>query len=232
MSGSGQAIVPFASPANQATDWGACSGRRRATIVPSAVSIQAYQPSPTLIPYSTTKGAILTFTKALSDETIKQGIRVNAVAPWYIRTRRTSDALAQPDYYDEVIARTPMRRVLAVPSVVLESAVGAFMLAVAAWFWFESYSIETRAPSSLSGPVAFPRGIAAMLAVCSVLFVWRTVVARIRTGRSRDIPVERPAAVLASMVLVVLYPLMLEWLGFYVATGAWRDGAAPPRGGR
>lgn len=114
-----------------------------------------------------------------------------------------------------------MRRVLAIPSVVLESAVGAFMLAVAAWFWFESYSIETRAPSSLSGPVAFPRGIAAMLAVCSVLFVWRTVAARIRTGRSRDIPVERPAAVLASMVLVVLYPLMLEWMGFYVATGAW-----------
>lgn len=47
----------------------------------NTTSIQAYQPSPTLIPYSTTKGAILTFTKALSDEAIKQGIRVNAVAP-------------------------------------------------------------------------------------------------------------------------------------------------------
>jgi NAD(P)-dependent dehydrogenase (short-subunit alcohol dehydrogenase family) len=47
----------------------------------NTTSIQAYQPSPTLIPYSTTKGAILTFTKALSDETIKQGVRVNAVAP-------------------------------------------------------------------------------------------------------------------------------------------------------
>ena len=47
----------------------------------NTTSIQAYQPSPTLIPYSTTKGAILTFTKALSEEAIKQGIRVNAVAP-------------------------------------------------------------------------------------------------------------------------------------------------------
>ena len=47
----------------------------------NTTSIQAYQPSPNLLPYSTTKGAILTFTKALSEEAIKTGIRVNAVAP-------------------------------------------------------------------------------------------------------------------------------------------------------
>jgi NAD(P)-dependent dehydrogenase (short-subunit alcohol dehydrogenase family) len=47
----------------------------------NTTSIQAYQPSPSLLPYSSTKGAILTFTKGLSQETIEQGIRVNAVAP-------------------------------------------------------------------------------------------------------------------------------------------------------
>ena len=47
----------------------------------NTTSIQAYQPSSILLPYSTTKGAILTFTKALSEEAIKQGVRVNAVAP-------------------------------------------------------------------------------------------------------------------------------------------------------
>jgi NAD(P)-dependent dehydrogenase (short-subunit alcohol dehydrogenase family) len=52
----------------------------------NTTSIQAYQPSPTLLPYSTTKGAILTFTKGLSDEAIKQGVRVNAVAPGPIWT--------------------------------------------------------------------------------------------------------------------------------------------------
>jgi NAD(P)-dependent dehydrogenase (short-subunit alcohol dehydrogenase family) len=44
-------------------------------------SIQAYQPSPPLLPYSTTKGAIVTFTKGLAQEVIQQGIRVNSVAP-------------------------------------------------------------------------------------------------------------------------------------------------------
>jgi NAD(P)-dependent dehydrogenase (short-subunit alcohol dehydrogenase family) len=44
-------------------------------------SIQAYQPSPPLLPYSSTKGAIVTFTKGLAQEIIAQGIRVNSVAP-------------------------------------------------------------------------------------------------------------------------------------------------------
>ncbi|HEV2527898.1 MAG TPA: SDR family oxidoreductase [Thermomicrobiales bacterium] len=47
----------------------------------NTTSIQAYQPSPSLLHYASTKGAIVTFTKALSQETIEQGIRVNGVAP-------------------------------------------------------------------------------------------------------------------------------------------------------
>ena len=50
------------------------------TIINSA-SIQAFQPSPELLPYSTTKGAIVTFTKGLGQDLIDKGIRVNAVAP-------------------------------------------------------------------------------------------------------------------------------------------------------
>jgi NAD(P)-dependent dehydrogenase (short-subunit alcohol dehydrogenase family) len=44
-------------------------------------SIQAYQPSPTLIPYSSTKGAIITFTKGLAQEVVQYGLRANTVAP-------------------------------------------------------------------------------------------------------------------------------------------------------
>jgi NAD(P)-dependent dehydrogenase (short-subunit alcohol dehydrogenase family) len=44
-------------------------------------SIQAYQPSPELLPYASTKGAIVTFSKALAQEGAQKGIRVNVVAP-------------------------------------------------------------------------------------------------------------------------------------------------------
>jgi NAD(P)-dependent dehydrogenase (short-subunit alcohol dehydrogenase family) len=47
----------------------------------NTASIQAYQPSPSLLPYASTKGAIVTFTKALSTELVERGIRANVVAP-------------------------------------------------------------------------------------------------------------------------------------------------------
>ena len=49
----------------------------------NTASIQAYAPSPKLLPYASTKGAIVTFTKALAKDpgVLERGIRVNAVAP-------------------------------------------------------------------------------------------------------------------------------------------------------
>ncbi len=54
---------------------------KEGSAIVNTASVQAYQPSPTLLAYSSTKGAIVTFTKSLSALAIKQGIRVNAVAP-------------------------------------------------------------------------------------------------------------------------------------------------------
>jgi len=47
----------------------------------NTASVQAYQPTGQLLPYATTKGAIVTFTKGLSSLAIEKGVRVNAVAP-------------------------------------------------------------------------------------------------------------------------------------------------------
>ena len=51
-----------------------------ATII-NVASIQAYDPSPHLLAYAATKGAIVNFTKGLSSLAMKGGVRVNAVAP-------------------------------------------------------------------------------------------------------------------------------------------------------
>jgi Tropinone reductase 1 len=74
------------------------------------------------VAYGMSKAAIHQLTRNLACEWAADGVRVNAVLPWYIRTRRTSEALADPDYLDEVIARTPMGRVGSVDEVASAAA--------------------------------------------------------------------------------------------------------------
>ncbi len=47
----------------------------------NTASIQAYDPSPQLLPYAATKSAIVSMTKTLSKIGMKNGVRTNAVAP-------------------------------------------------------------------------------------------------------------------------------------------------------
>ncbi len=47
----------------------------------NTTSVQAYQPSPPLLDYASTKAAINNFSKGLAQELAPKGIRVNAVAP-------------------------------------------------------------------------------------------------------------------------------------------------------
>lgn len=54
--------------------------KQRGRIVNTA-SVTAYKGSPQLLDYSTTKGAIVAFTRSLALQLVKEDIRVNAVAP-------------------------------------------------------------------------------------------------------------------------------------------------------
>ncbi len=61
--------------------------------------------------YGMTKAAMVQMTKNLSCEWAPDGIRVNAVAPWYIETPLAKQVLKDLDYLNAVLARTPMKRI-------------------------------------------------------------------------------------------------------------------------
>lgn len=85
--------------------------RHAASAIVNVGSVSGLTHVRTGAPYGMSKAALHQMTKNLACEWAEDGIRVNAVAPWYIRTRRTSTKLADPDYLDEVILRTPMARI-------------------------------------------------------------------------------------------------------------------------
>ena len=64
------------------------------------------------VSYQATKGAIVNMTRALAVEWAPHGIRVNAVAPTYVRTRLIGPILREPELVARIEAMTPLRRLV------------------------------------------------------------------------------------------------------------------------
>jgi NAD(P)-dependent dehydrogenase (short-subunit alcohol dehydrogenase family) len=76
----------------------------------NTTSVTMYEGSRHLLDYSATKGAITAFTRSLSENLVKQGIRVNAVAPGPIWTPLNPFGGQPPAEIPEFGKSTPMGR--------------------------------------------------------------------------------------------------------------------------
>lgn len=113
---------------------------KKGSCIINTTSVTAYEGSPTLLDYSSTKGAIVAFTRSLAKNLAEKGIRVNGVAPGPIWT-----PLIPASFDEEKTSKhgeqTPMKR----PGQPVEVAPSYLFLA-------------TDETSYMSGQVLHPNG--------------------------------------------------------------------------
>lgn len=79
--------------------------------VVNVVSVAGMTHVRTGAPYGMTKAALIQLTRNLAAEWARKGIRVNAVAPWYIKTPLAQPVLDNDAYRTAVLDRTPLGRI-------------------------------------------------------------------------------------------------------------------------
>jgi NAD(P)-dependent dehydrogenase (short-subunit alcohol dehydrogenase family) len=84
-------------------------GAGRVINVASIMGFRGSAVTPNLA-YATSKGAVVNFTRTLAGEWASRGVRVNGIAPTYLRTPLTERLFADPALAGRIAARTPMGR--------------------------------------------------------------------------------------------------------------------------
>ena len=82
---------------------------QQGSVIINTTSVTAYKGNPSLLDYSSTKGAIVSFTRSLSQALVEKGIRVNAVAPGPIWTPLIP-ATMPPEQVEQFGKSVPMKR--------------------------------------------------------------------------------------------------------------------------
>lgn len=82
---------------------------KKGSCIINTSSVTAYRGNPVLLDYSSSKGAVISFTRALSEMLINKGIRVNAVAPGPIWTPLITTTFP-PDHVKKFGKDSPMGR--------------------------------------------------------------------------------------------------------------------------
>ena len=83
---------------------------KKGSSIINCTSVTMYKGSPELLDYSSTKGAITAFTRSLAKNLVKDGIRVNAVAPGPIWTPLNPYGGQKPEDMKDFGKNTPMGR--------------------------------------------------------------------------------------------------------------------------
>jgi Tropinone reductase 1 len=89
----------------------AAAARAGDSSVVNVASVSGLTHTSTGVPYAMSKAAMLQMTRSLAVEWAETRVRVNAVAPWYIKTPLVEPVLNDPERLARILSRTPMRRV-------------------------------------------------------------------------------------------------------------------------
>ncbi|MGB3416704.1 MAG: tripartite tricarboxylate transporter TctB family protein [Mesorhizobium sp.] len=111
---------------------------------------------------------------------------------------------------------TPDAATLSLSLEISDIAVGLALATLAGWFFFQA-SILPDFSGTAIGAADFPKGLAALLGLTSVIFAGAGV-RRIVSGRLGErVSVRQPMRVLLGIVLLIAFPFMMDAFGYYIA---------------